>query len=68
MIWGKSHLTIKDRVNNPKNLRDYTDEELYRFLEKNEDVDTGVLACICSEILRRQLKPAERTTERILAK
>lgn len=46
--------TIKDKVRNYKALKDYTDDELYEFIDKNENTDTGVLAGICSEILRRQ--------------
>lgn len=46
----------KDLVENYKPLNEYTHEELYRFLEKNSSTDHVVLACICSEILRRQLK------------
>ena len=47
MIMGRS--IIPD-----KSLRDYTDEELADFLDKNQSTDLKVLAGICSEILRRQ--------------
>ena len=40
-----------------KSLKDYTDEELYWYLENNEKSHMSKLAGICSEILRRQLKP-----------
>lgn len=40
-----------------KSLREYTDEELYEFMEKNMITDTSELSCYCSEILRRLLKP-----------
>lgn len=38
-----------------KDLKDYTDLELRWFLDNNQSVDTRVLACICSEILRRTI-------------
>lgn len=40
-----------------KFLKDYTYAELMEFLKQNENVDARVLACVCSEILRRQLLP-----------
>lgn len=36
-----------------KHLKEYTEEELYIFLNNNEEVDLQWLAGICSEILRR---------------
>lgn len=39
-----------------KSLRDYTDEELYQFLDKNEITELTKFAGICSEILRRQIR------------
>ena len=47
---------IKDRISNYKPLKEYTLEELYGFLKNNENITTDILACICSEILRRQLE------------
>lgn len=40
-----------------KKLCDFTDQELYEFLCKNEEIEMSKLGAICSEILRRQLKP-----------
>jgi succinate dehydrogenase flavin-adding protein (antitoxin of CptAB toxin-antitoxin module) len=37
-------------------LCDISDEELYNFLEENEESDAAFLAFICSEVLKRQLK------------
>lgn len=39
-----------------KPLKDFTDQELYEVLEKNESTELKILAGICSEILRRKLK------------
>lgn len=44
---------IKDQIPNYKSLSKYSDEELYQFLEKNESTTPDVLACVCSEFLRR---------------
>lgn len=54
MVWNRSHVAVKELVNNKKNLRDYSDEELFKFLDENETTPANVLSCICSEILRRQ--------------
>lgn len=43
-------------LKNRKQLKDYSDEELYAFLEINEKIDLKELAGICSEILKRQIK------------
>ncbi len=48
-------IRIQSKVNNWKNLRDYSNQELYQFLEENELEDAIVLSCICSEILRRTM-------------
>ena len=37
-------------------LREFTDEELIIFLENNHMMDVGLLAGICSEVLRRMNK------------
>jgi hypothetical protein len=42
-------------VTNYKSLKEYSIEELKEFLKNNERETPEVLACICSEILRRQL-------------
>jgi len=39
-----------------KPLKDYSDEELYNFLQNNETIELNCLAGICSEILRRVIK------------
>lgn len=39
-----------------RNLRDFTDDELYSFLDRNLTTDLKELAGICSEILRRQIR------------
>lgn len=39
----------------PSDLRELSDENLNRYLENWEHIDVNVLACICSEILRRQI-------------
>jgi hypothetical protein len=39
-----------------ESLRDYTNEELYQFMEVNEVTDTMHLGCFCSEILRRMIE------------
>lgn len=46
---------IKYLISNYKKLNEYSDEELYEFLKNNNSTETCVLACICSEILRRQI-------------
>ncbi len=57
MGWGRSHVSIKDRINNKKeHLKDYSDQELYSFLQQNETIDSGVLACVCAEVLRRRIE------------
>jgi hypothetical protein len=38
-----------------KSLRDYTDDELYEILQKNETCDLSILSGICSEVLRRMI-------------
>lgn len=38
------------------NLKNYTDDELYVFMQNNNNIDCRVLAAFCSEILRRQLE------------
>lgn len=43
-----------DLVGNYMPLKDYTDTELYKFLDENESTEPRILACICSEILRRE--------------
>lgn len=47
--------SIKDILSNYKELKEYTDRELYDFLCQNQTMDLLTLAGICSEILRRQL-------------
>lgn len=49
-------ISIKSKVKNWKKLKEYTNEELYEFLDNNSDEDAIVLAVICSEILRRQIR------------
>lgn len=41
---------------NYKRLDEYTLEELYEFLKGNEKEELSILAGVCSEVLRRQLK------------
>lgn len=36
-----------------KPLKDYTNEELYKVLENNENIPSSELTYICSEVLRR---------------
>lgn len=55
-------MRIKDKTDNWKPLREYTDQELYEFLELNQVKDAAVLACICSEILRRKMKDEFKET------
>lgn len=50
---------IKDLVPNHKPLKKYSDKQLLEFLETNEEQPPNVLACICSEILRRQAKKSQ---------
>jgi hypothetical protein len=45
---------IASLVTNYKPLKEYSHAELIQFLNKNETQDANVLACICSEILRRE--------------
>lgn len=47
---------VSGKADNPKRLCEYTDDELFLYLENNETADVGVLACICSEVLRRKLE------------
>lgn len=46
--------SIKELAQTKKKLCELTDEELNQFLDTNEDQPSYVLACVCSEILRRQ--------------
>ena len=39
-----------------KALKDIPDEVLYDFLQNNENVPVNLLACVCSEVLRRMFK------------
>jgi hypothetical protein len=43
-----------DRQKKHESVRDYSNEELYEVLEKNEITDVRILAVICAEVLRRQ--------------
>jgi len=43
-----------------KSLKDYTDDELYEFLQHNNCIELTKLAGICSEVLRRQLEKERR--------
>lgn len=38
-----------------KQLKKYTNEELYEILQKNENYEPDALALICSEVLRRYM-------------
>jgi hypothetical protein len=46
-----------------KRLRDYTDEELFYFIDNAEVTSVTVLANVCAEILRRQLEKKPCKTE-----
>ena len=48
------------RKSNYKSLKEYTDQELKEFLDKNEQIDLTDLAGICSEILRRMLNKTSK--------
>lgn len=48
-------MKLSDKLPNYKPLADYSNEELMEFLKQNESTDSSVLACICSEILRRAI-------------
>ena len=39
-----------------QSLKDFSDDEIFLILSKNEVSDYPVLACICSEVLRRQME------------
>lgn len=43
-----------------KKLKDFTNDELFDVIQKNESVDTSILGAICSEILRRMLTENKR--------
>lgn len=53
MSWFRP--SIKQLARTNKDLRELTDAELEEFLNKNEQTNPEVLACICSEILRRRI-------------
>lgn len=55
---GFFNISLKELAGNQGHLRDLTDKELHEYLECNEIIDARVLACICSEVLRRQIKAA----------
>jgi hypothetical protein len=42
-------------IPNWKHLKEYTDKELFSYLENNEMQDVRTLVYMCSEVLRRQL-------------
>lgn len=46
----------RQRAGTEKLLKELTDEELKLFLDNNEQWCADVLACICSEVLRRMLE------------
>jgi hypothetical protein len=46
-------MELSDKAINYKPLHKYSNEELAEFLKNNETTDASVLACICSEILKR---------------
>jgi len=46
-----------------KSLRDYTDDELYEILQKNETCDLSMLSGICSEVLRRMITKEKNDKE-----
>ena len=46
---------LKDSTGKLKSLRDYTDKELYKFLDAIGTTETTILTGICAEILRRKL-------------
>lgn len=48
-------MKIKKIVDNYKSLNDYSNNELYLFLENNENTEIKILAAICSEILKRMI-------------
>lgn len=56
-------MKISDKLPNYKPLAEYSNEELCEFLDNNESTDATVLACICSEILRRQAEHFKKVQE-----
>ena len=44
-----------------KHLKEFSDQELYYFMQNNEEIHAANLACFCSEILRRMLEKQEKT-------
>jgi hypothetical protein len=57
-------LKNRQSIQNYKPLKGFTDEELEQFLDKNEYLSADTLACVCSEILRRQLKKNDRNDQK----
>lgn len=47
---------LKDKIENYKPLKEYSEKELLNFLDNNTNQDVGVLSAICSEVLRRYLR------------
>lgn len=45
-------------------LVDYSDQELYEELQKNEHHDAKYLVFICSEVLRRMLEKQNKNEEK----
>ena len=48
-------MKLKDIKPFKKPLKELTMEEMLSVLENNENTDIRILACICSEVLRRLL-------------
>jgi hypothetical protein len=44
-------------------LSDISNADLYKILCENEEHDSGYLAMICSEVLRRQMADLEKSAE-----
>jgi hypothetical protein len=55
LLRGRFTKDLSPLSGNKKPLKDYTSSELIEILNKNEYEDPKVLACICSEILRREM-------------
>lgn len=65
-------MKMKKIVDNYKKLSNYSNNELYLFIENNENTEIKILGAICSEILKRMInkefvikkKAAERGSPR----
>lgn len=64
-------MKVKDKIFNFKrynHLSEYTDDELHEIIMNNENIPTDVLACICSETIKRDWEFIQKMKKKIRLK